>query len=398
MVQGVAQKDLVTTQLERVCQALELTEKQYTRAETQYGEVGELLAGSDDVFLRSAQIYPQGSISLGTSVKPISGNEYDVDLVCHVPLMSPDTPPSYLKKLIGDQLRSDARYRDVLESKSRCWRLNYPNEFHLDITPSIRNPRCPEGGELVPDKNLAQWKPTNPKGYKNLFDRRAKLQPKMQLMKAENRMIASFASIEAFPDQVKFKGLLRRITQILKRHRDEHFKDALTEFAPISVILTTLASQSYEFSVGCPIFYESEFDVLADVIRNMPSFIAVSHEHAGRRYSIMNETTSGENFAEKWNSDLRLPQAFYSWHRKALADVEKLPMVVGMDGLRKSLNASFGENAVAKAFEMDLLEKGTGRASGLLGIAPGVGLTTHHSHPRSATVSVPRNTFFGTRG
>lgn len=393
MVQ-VAQKNLVTTQLERVCQVLELTEKQYSRAETEYGAVGELLAGSNDPFLRAAQIYPQGSISIGTSVKPILSNEYDVDLVCYVPSMSPDTPASYLKKIIGDRLRSDDRYKDILEQKSRCWRLNYRNEFHLDITPSIRNPRCREGGELVPDKNLDEWKATNPKGYKNLFEERAKLQPKMGVLKAENRIFAS-ASIEPFPEQVKFKGLLRRIIQVLKRHRDEHFKEEHSEYAPISVILTTLASQSYEYSAVSPIFYESEFDVVIDVIRNMTSFVTKSQVNGGLRYSVINETTSGENFAEKWNSDLRLPEAFYGWHRKLLVDVESLPTLVGLDNLRKSMNKSFGESAVAKAFEIDLLEKGSARINGILGVAPALGLTTHHS--RSSTVSIPHNTFFGSK-
>jgi len=32
--------------------------------------------------------------------------------------------------------------------------LNYANEFHMDITPSIMNPECTNGGELVPDKEL----------------------------------------------------------------------------------------------------------------------------------------------------------------------------------------------------------------------------------------------------
>ena len=31
----------------------------------------------------------------------------------------------------------------------RCWRLSYANEFHMDITPSIPNPNCRFGGELV---------------------------------------------------------------------------------------------------------------------------------------------------------------------------------------------------------------------------------------------------------
>jgi hypothetical protein len=55
--------------------------------------------------------------------------------------------------------------------------------IHMDITPSIPNPNCRFGGELVPDKTLKIWKASNPKGYKRLFEKRAKLAPVIRLRK-----------------------------------------------------------------------------------------------------------------------------------------------------------------------------------------------------------------------
>lgn len=391
MIDNIDKKRLVTGHLERMCQVLELSETQYATAEKRYGAVGEWLATSDDFILRSAQIYPQGSISLGTSVKPIKGNEYDVDLVCYVPFLSYAAPPKNLKKLIGDRLRFNGMYEDILEEKPRCWRINYANEFHLDITPSINNPDCAKGGELVPDKIRDEWKPSNPKGYKSLFESRAELQPQMRLMKAENRAFS--ASVEPFPEQeAQFKGILRRCVQILKRHRDEHFKESLIEYSPISVILTTLASQSYIYSIKNNV-YDTEYDVLADVIRHMPRFIDKSNGPGGIHYSIMNETTTGENFAEKWNSDPHLPTAFYGWQQKVLFDVENLPTLLGLDTLRKSMNACFGESAVGKTFEMDIAEKNLARTSRLLSVAPSVGLTVKKASDHG--FSIPANTFYG---
>ena len=52
-----------------------------------------------------------------------------------------------MKKTIGDRLRANGYYAPLLEEKPRCWRLSYANEFHLDITPSIPNLECANGGE-----------------------------------------------------------------------------------------------------------------------------------------------------------------------------------------------------------------------------------------------------------
>jgi hypothetical protein len=52
--------------------------------------------------------------------------------------------------------------------------LNYAREYHLDISPTIINVDCDNGGELVPDKKLREFKPTNPKGAKEAADKVAK--------------------------------------------------------------------------------------------------------------------------------------------------------------------------------------------------------------------------------
>lgn len=387
-----AAKQNIVGHLEKICQQLELTETQYSTAQSRYEAVGEWLAGSDHPALQRAQIYPQGSISLGTSVKPLTGDEYDVDLVCYVSGVTTATSPHQLKKLIGDRLRENGKYRDILQEKPRCWRLDYANEFHLDITPSIKNPACGQGGELVPDKERDEWKASNPKGYKALFDNRADIEPTYSLLKAINRMFEG-AEVAPFPDQeTLFKGTLRRCIQIYKRHRDEYFQRRETEFAPISIILTTLASQSYVSCVNQNT-YETEFDILVDVVRNMHLFIDVMSVPSGDRYLILNETTKGENFAEKWNTNVRLPRCFYDWQAKAVEDLEGLANVVGADNLRKSMNNCFGESVVAKSFELETAAVSDARANGILSVAPMVGLTTQKV--ANVVTSIPQNTFFG---
>jgi hypothetical protein len=164
------------------------------------------LADAEDLLIRTVAIYLQGSTAIGTTVKPIGSNEHDVDLVAHVSEPDHIISPSALKAVIGNRLRANGHYARILQEMGRCWRLNYANEFHLDITPSIPNPTCGSGGELVPDKELRDWSASNPKGYKALFLERAKLIPQMRLMKGRIATDGAGSHVEPLPQAGRLQG------------------------------------------------------------------------------------------------------------------------------------------------------------------------------------------------
>jgi hypothetical protein len=379
----------VITSLEQICQALELSPAQFELAKGRYEAVGDWLASADDAILRSVIIYAHGSTAIGTTVKPYGQDEHDVDLMSRVTAAAASTSPSFLKQLIGNRLRANGYYAPILEEKRRCWRINYANEFHLDITPSIRNPNCVNGGELVPDKALQGWKVTNPKGYKSLFDKRALLLPQFRLSKGLFEYSAD-AAVEPFPTQTTLKGVLRRIVQILKRHRDVHFDRINPQLAPISIVLTTLAARSYERCVTQNV-YDTELQLVLDVIRGMPLFIETGSLNGTVRWAVWNETTEGENFADKWNENSALVPAFYQWHKKVLDDMTLLSDVYGLDQLAKSLTESFGSRPVTAAMNARTGTVSSARATGRLSVAPAVGLSVA-SGPGTP---VRANTFFG---
>ena len=158
----LARKAEIFGLLEQIGEALDLTDTQYVNARARSESVGEWLAQSSDPMLETIAVYVQGSIALGTANKPIGSDEYDADLVAHVSDLHFTASPSALKQAIGDRLRENARYAAILEEKQRCWRLTFAGDLHLDITPSIPNPRCDKGGELVPDKKLARSEADQP--------------------------------------------------------------------------------------------------------------------------------------------------------------------------------------------------------------------------------------------
>ena len=385
-------KQMVVGLLDQLCQQLEITDTQYQTATARYEAVGSWLAESSLHHLDQAQIYPQGSIALGTATKPIGRNEFDVDLVCYLPTLSYTLDPHVVKTLIGSRLKEHGSYRNMLEEKQRCWRINYTNEFHLDITPSIGNPHCNQGGELVPDKALARWKPTNPKCYISKFEQYAAMRPRFYL--AETSFAEARADIASLPEQVMTKPFLNRIVQLLKRHRDHMFVGIdRSALAPISVIITTLAAWSYAHFAKQQV-YTDAFDFITAVIRNMPSFIRIESRTNGQFFIIENETTAGENFADKWNGNARLASSFYAWHKDVLESIESLLLVEGVDKFAESLSYKFG----AKKEQIHDTLAGISnridqaRSAGSLVVVPTLGITTSSS---IGSVSVPRNTFFG---
>ena len=268
--------------------------------------------------------------------------------------------PASLKKSIGDRLRSSGTYAELLEEMPRCWRLNYANEFHLDITPSIPNPSCRMGGELVPDKTLRIWKASNPQGYRAKFDRRAALVPGSGAPSARPSIRRAPTPTSSRIRQNRgLKGILRRIVQIAKRHRDIHFIDEDQTLAPLSIIITTLASRAYEYCVT-NFEYDDELDLVCDVVPQN-----AGHD-AGRRRERPPDWICGirrrrERTSARNGTRIRgaPPRSFPGTPRRS-AISKHLLRLKGLDQMRRLLGSIFGTAPATKA--MDALTERVNRA------------------------------------
>ena len=390
----IARKQMLVDLLDKLCQNLEVSPTEYAKAQKSYQAVGDWLVGATNQLLQNVLVYPHGSIALGTATKPIGRNDFDVDLVSHLPYSSHLIDPVKIKQAIGDRLYEHGVYRNMLEEKQRCWRLNYENEFHMDITPSVINPYCQNGGELVPDKLQSRWKPSNPRGYINKFETYASMSPSWATLDSMEYAEAR-GEVLPLPIQKPSKPILNRIVQLLKRHRDHTFVGtSQAEYAPISIIITTLAGWAYVACIQERKFID-HYDLILEVIRKMPSFINREYENGKLIYSIPNETTIGENFADKWNRDNRLSYWFYEWHKKAVDTFEKLLEVDGLDRIVESLSTEFSAPHSKVQATLDSYMQGVNslRENGSLRVNKTVGILSNLSTLNSTIV--PQNTFFG---
>ena len=78
----------------------------------------------------------QGSWAHETIIRPRKDKEFDADLVVYVDPVEGWTARDYLLKLRRVFLDSE-RYREMTILKTRCVRINYAGDFHLDLVPIV---------------------------------------------------------------------------------------------------------------------------------------------------------------------------------------------------------------------------------------------------------------------
>jgi hypothetical protein len=295
---------------------LDVPPTKYKEAQDRYDAVGKWLNDDPTLKHRDVQIYPQGSFALGTVIKPLAEQDYDVDAICRLTFRETELTQEELKNKVGDRLKAHGTYANMLDPREghrRCWRLQYSDgsQFHLDITPTIPDDARRWIGVGVPspiaqhaisitDKKTwdkaGDWPKSNAAGYVLWFKDRMRIVLNERL---QNRALEKNAKVEEIKDY-EVRTPLQRVIQLLKRHRDIRYGE--DEDRPISIIITTLAAKSYQ--------NESNIEkALFNVVPGMRKEI----EKRNGDWWIPNPVNPLENFADKWKESPRKAQLFFEW-------------------------------------------------------------------------------------
>lgn len=368
--------------LSQIADELNITESMLNDAVSSYEAVGKWL--SDGIAL-DVSIEPQGSVGLGTVIRPISEkDEYDIDLVCLLK-NGRGLPLSYIKSLVGDRLNAHGTYRRMLEPEGkRCWTMQY-NAFHMDILPCVPKEMYYVEPQLtsitLTHKNeQGRYEPrfSNPHAYRIWFEERMK-----DILRVEKGHYAARNKVDiAAVPTYRVRTPLQKAIQLMKRHRDILFQHN-DEDAPISIIITTLAALAYNGETDV-------YEALCHIVEKMPLFI----EQRYGEYWIENPVMSDENFADKWNENPAKANAFYHWLRQLKHDLITAPLACyGQDSLAGHYKRVLGKLPVERA--VTALGRNTRSArpkenlyiNGLTG-----GLTTA---PTAASKPVRNHIFYG---
>jgi hypothetical protein len=371
--------------LEEISRQLDISPTMYKTAVDRYTAVAEYLQRKG----LNANFYPQGSFRLGTVTRPVKMGvecDYDIDLVCQVLIPKNSTSPSSLKNGVGDLLKDNTKYNEILDEEGRrCWTLNYAEKdglgFHLDILPSVGENTDNISGLIstygIPHdyakhliaitekkKDMYSWVSSNPAGYATWFS--SINQPFYELIeKSARQQIFEnyqqvFASIEDVPSQL-IRTPLQRVVQILKRHRDIRFSGHEFEAdKPISMILTTLTAMivKNENCITLDIFTLLDFVVsrlleYAALIDNPTKQIQntlIRRDLNNNKWYIPNPVNPDENFADRWHENgNRKAKAFFEWIKWVSSDLIANLNNENLD--ISSMKYYFGNSVVEKANE-----------------------------------------------
>ena len=271
--------------LYEIGEEVQLSESRYNEVDGRYHAVGTLLESDSSPFRRERPaIYPQGSMALGTTVKPVSG-PHDLDFVMELSRDYQQVNPMGLLLELYRFLKEHGTYGPMTSLKNRCVRIEYANDFYMDILPACRNGNAGNGCIKVPDRKVQGWKDSNPLGYAREFYKRCRY------YLVEGRVIAKAEPIPA-QQAAADKYVLQLVVQLIKRWRDLYYERS--GVAPISVVLTTLTATHYhgETSVS---------EALSNVLVGIEAAIEAA-EASGQRIVVLNPSNTAEDLSERWDA------------------------------------------------------------------------------------------------
>lgn len=362
--------------LQRVGQKLQISKTQRELAEQRYNAVGTWLSKDEELFKeKDVDIYPQGSLSISTTVKPLQQQEYDLDLVCEIKENWQQKDPIELLDSIEKRLKEHDTYKPMVERKNRCIRLNYANEFHMDILPAHPTDNGLNTNLKVPDRKAEDWKDSNPKGYAGWFNERSEQYWNVLMEKKA-------ASINPLPidDHPDRKPPLKRAVQLIKRYRDIYFEDDL-DSAPISIVLTTLAGKHYDGQV-------SVNDAIDGILKKILSSIPKDG-----RLIVLNPTNKNEDLSERWDGKPELYQAFIRFILDFKKHWDELNKLRGIAEIAKELKVMFGETIINESLKEQAELFGQARSTANLGVIGSSGLLV--AAAKEEVVPMRINTFYG---
>jgi hypothetical protein len=95
-----------------ICEKVQLTPTQHQLARDHYIAVGDWLGKEGSLLARfRPSIYPQGSLAMDTTNKPLTRSEYDLDFVCEFDLSYEQIGPKQLVHRLAERLKAHGLYQ-----------------------------------------------------------------------------------------------------------------------------------------------------------------------------------------------------------------------------------------------------------------------------------------------
>lgn len=343
-------KKLREADILRLIEGLDISPTMYKNATEKYRAVGTYL---QDQGLK-CDIFPQGSFSLGTVVRPYresTAMDYDLDFICCIDEDKDKTNAEDVKNIVKEKLCESEVYKSKLQSQEwdKCWTLQYAEingiGFNMDVVPAVAESEeviqqlkmkelCHEDAALavaITDKigDQYHWLTSNPRAYKQWFEKinspfmNYNREIRKRSLLEKSRTI--YNSIEEIPEGME-RSSLQRVIQILKYHRDVYYCRIRKEkLKPTSAIITTICAEIAQNMDSRMTVFEllqaiaNDFEIYAknqtlteEQFSNQYLQKNIIRKRNNKWY-IMNPVNPLDNLADSWNADPKKAELFFQW-------------------------------------------------------------------------------------
>lgn len=211
---------------------------------------------------------PQGSYSHRTIIKPTKKKAiFDADVVVYLKPIDGWAAQDYIQQMY-EFFRSSSLYKSKVSRQTRCVKLDYTGEFHIDIVPCIRDKSFWDGEqEYVCNRMLNELEPCSSVEYSDW-------------VKDKNRVVGNNNLIKAI-----------RLSKFLRDHKQT--------FSVKSILLTTLIASRVAFFDK--LFGSNDFKDLPTTLKSL--FNRLSHwlEDYDTMPVICNPVNEEEDFNRHWD-------------------------------------------------------------------------------------------------
>jgi hypothetical protein len=347
---------------------LQLSPTNYQLAVDRYETISQWLERDGSPLQGRVELfYPQGSMAISATTRAIVGEDFDIDVIAQLDLPAHLAPHEVLN-LLDAAIRGErgSRYFERTTRHTRCVKVRYGNQMHLDVTPMLRSAFSPEREGLI--MHSPERAPTprdialvaNPYGFAQWF--LASTPPEADFARAfalrEREYEAALkADAEPVPKQeaVQEKSLALIALQLLKRWRALRYA-ARSGRCPASVLLARWVGDAAGNS-------SSLLEELLFQARYMQATLLNDHD-AGRLIDVRNPVCPADDFTDRWPSNLSEQQVFLNDLDDLIRKLERLAGECTLEQIRQILGDLFGEEPAGEAIIAFNRRQGGAIASG----------------------------------
>ena len=388
---------------------IQLSRTDYSKAVQRYQTINDWIERDESPLKDRVELfYAQGSMAIGATIaSKLKTDEFDIDVVAQLDLPTNVSPKEVLD-LLYKAIRGEpgSRYYWKAKRRTRCVTVDYSDDMHLDVTPTLRMRGTPERqswifhhrAEAPQDPSyplianpygFAEWfKDNTPLDYDfaDIFEKRAEEYQRM-------RIFAEADSDPVPPQEPPFqKSKAVIVLQLLKRWRNVQY-DTRSGRRPPSIMIAKLVADAANNTGRLS-------EELLLQAKYMLSFFCQQHDQ-GRLVHIVNPVCAEDVLTDRWPESRQDQALFIRDLENLVQKVERLVAGCDLGKMQEMMESLFGESPAKEAVQAFNERTGNeigGEGSrydpqkgGLIIPASVAGITIP-----SGAMGTPKHTFYGT--